>query len=175
MLGTAEIRPAARTDLDQVVSILTEAATWARDAGVVGLWSVPYPAEWVAPAIERGEVHLVLVDGTPLGTISFQWEDVPIWGVRPPDAGYVHRIATRRDPRASGLGRWMIDWAGARVAEARRNWLRLDTRSTHAGLRRYYLRQGFRIVGMSETRGLEVVLLERPAAGTPAPSGRPGS
>ena len=160
--------PATPPDLEIVRSILTEAASWAAAQGVVGLWKVPYPAEWVAPSLERNEVFLAYLRTRPVGTLTLAWADPKIWGDRPDDAGYVHRLATRRDPSLSGLGVALLDWADARIASAGRRFLRLDTLSSQVGLRSYYLRLGFRIVGQSENLGSELVLLERPVKSSDA-------
>jgi protein-tyrosine phosphatase len=156
-----EFRRAERDDLGLVVDILTEAATWARDRGIQGLWWVPFPPERIAPALERGDVYLVLDGPAAIGTITLQWSDVDFWGERPPDAGYIHRLAIRRSVAGHGVGPAMLRWADQRAREAGRRYLRLDCRSTHAALRRYYLNAGFAIIGAAVVHDVEVVLLER--------------
>jgi ribosomal protein S18 acetylase RimI-like enzyme len=153
--------PATLQDLPMVLSILTEAAAWAQQRGALGLWQVPYPEAWVRPSVARGEVYLASRRGEPVGTLTFRWDDPQFWGERPPDAGYVHRLAIRRSAAGDGVGEALLEWAERRVADARRPYLRLDCRSTHAGLRRYYRSAGFEIVGVAMVGEMEVVLWQR--------------
>lgn len=149
--------------LATVLSILTESAEWARAKGVEGLWQVPYPAEWVSPSLERGEVYLVYVGSQPIATVTFRWSDPAFWGEVAADAGYLHRLAVRRAFAGRQVGHRIVEWAANKVRAEGRSFLRLDCRSNHAGLRRYYLSLGFRPVRDTVVPGgIEVVLLERP-------------
>jgi GNAT superfamily N-acetyltransferase len=156
--------PAGDGDLAVVVDLLTEAAQWSRDRGIEALWRVPYPIEWVLPSLDRHEVFLARWNGSPVGTLTYRWDDSPFWGERPPDAGYVHKLAVRRSMKGLGLGARMLDWAGDRASRAGRPWLRLDCLTRHVALRSYYESLGFRTAGEAEVGGDHVTLLERPAA-----------
>jgi GNAT superfamily N-acetyltransferase len=163
--GPGDIRfvRASPDDLPTVLSILTEAAEWAKARGVEGLWRVPFPPEWVLPSLTRGEVYLIYQETEAVATFTFRWIDPSFWGETAPDAGYLHRLAVRRSAAGQGLGRQIIEWALARVRAEGRDFLRLDCHSSHAGLRRYYISLGFRPVRSTVVGdGFEVVLLERP-------------
>ena len=160
-LSDLDIHCAAADELPEVLSILTEAARWARDAGVLGHWEVPYPEQWVRPSLERGEVYLVRLRDADVGTLTFRWTDPLIWGEQPADSGYVHRLAIRRSAAGLGVGAAMLQWCDDQLRKEGRRYLRLDCRSTHAGLRRYYLRAGFEILRNATVNGMEVVLFQR--------------
>ncbi len=162
---------ASPDDLPTVVSILTEAAEWAKARGVEDLWQIPFPPEWVLPSLTRGEVHLIYRENAAVATFTFRWSDPSFWGQVAPDAGYLHRLAVRRSAAGQGLGRKIIEWALVRVRAEGRAFLRLDCHSSHAGLRRYYISLGFRPVRSTVVaNGFEVVLLERPVPRRSGPS-----
>jgi GNAT superfamily N-acetyltransferase len=161
--GRLEIRLATEAELSEVLGLLTEAAQWSRDHGVEGLWRVPYPPEWVRPSLGRSEVYLAVWNGVAAGTLTFRWDDRPTWGERPPDAGYVHKLAVRRTLKGLGLGARMLDWSGTRAALRGRAWLRLDCLASHRTLRSHYESLGFRPAGEATVEGNAVTLLQRPA------------
>ena len=136
-----KVEPARPAELDAVVDVLSEAAAWLRSRGIEQ-WPSPYPADWVAPSIERGETYLVRQNGAVAGTITLRWEDPAFWGEEPPVAGYAHGIAVRRE--FAGLGPELLACADEQVREAGRGLLRLDCRTDNAELRGYYERHGFR-------------------------------
>jgi len=163
-MGEVEVRVtrAELAERGEVLRLLTEAARWARDRGVVGMWEVPYPERWVNPSLERGEVFLARVGPEVVGTLTLRWEDPKVWGDQPPDSGYVHRLAVARRWAGRRVGASLLDWAEGEAARRGRSRLRLDCRTTHAGLRRYYRSLGFAPVGLATVDGVETLLWERP-------------
>ena len=138
--------------------------------------AVPFPLDSVRSQIELGEVYLAVGDdAAPLATVTLQWADPRFWGDRPPDAGYVHRLATRRSRAHEGWGARLLEWAEDRVAERGRGFVRLDCLAANAGLRRYYAGLGFRPAGTLTIREFEYALLERAVRarrdGASSPSG----
>jgi GNAT superfamily N-acetyltransferase len=135
------LEPALPTEVGEVLAVLDEAAAWLRRTGVVDQWPARFRTGMVEPAIERGETWLARRDGVVAGTITLDWDD-PLWRDRDGVAGYVHRIAVRRN--ASGLGALLLDWA----VQTSRAWgcefLRLDCAVTSRRLRSYYEARGFR-------------------------------
>jgi GNAT superfamily N-acetyltransferase len=165
-----EVRPARLDEESLVGDLLTAAAQWTVEQGFPNPWPVPYPLARIRPRIEQGEVYLAVVAGEPpVATVTLQWEDPPLWGERPPDAGYVHRLAVRRRHAGEGWGRRLIDWAEERVAERGRPLLRLDCVAANSGLVRYYSGLGFRRVGDVRFRDLDLARFERPVRARPAP------
>jgi GNAT superfamily N-acetyltransferase len=136
------IERATAAELKEVVAILSDAARRIQAKGI-DQWPDPYPSERVLPSIERGETYLARVGGRPVATLALQWDDPIFWGEREPDAGYVHRMAVRRDAAGRGYGAQLLEWAEERVAEAGREFLRLDCMQENLALRRYYEEHGF--------------------------------
>ncbi len=140
-------RPARPGDLRQVVDILSEAAAGAKARGVERWWPIPFPEPWVRSGIERGEVVVAESQLRIVGTLTLTRQDLLMWGEQPTIAGYVHRVAVRRELAHQGLGRRMLEWAASEVQGWGRSKLRLDCLATNESLVRYYLNQGFREVG----------------------------
>lgn len=143
--GGAQVRRARPQDAGAVRALLSEAAIWQASRGRMS-WQVPFPLAVVRRSIQEGETFTLFRDGALDGTLALSWEDPLFWGDRPPDAGYVHRLAVRRAAAGQGLGASLLAWASARVAARGRRWLRLDCAATNRELRRYYRALGFELV-----------------------------
>jgi RimJ/RimL family protein N-acetyltransferase len=144
---TLTFRPAQPGDLRHVVDILSEAGAWAKARGVERWWPVPFPEAWVRPGVERGEVVVAESRSQLVGTLTLTREDRLMWGEQPPIAGYVHRVAIRREFARQGLGGSLLAWAASEVQRWGRSRLRLDCLSTNESLVKYYRNQGFSEVG----------------------------
>ncbi len=141
MRNNAEIRfRVARPDqAADVLSVLDEAAAWLQTRGIAQ-WPARFEPAWVEDAIRRGETWLVEADGLVEATVTLDWSD-PVWADTEGSAGYVHRMAVRR--QGAGLGRVILDWA-AEVARHRGcGALRLDCVTSNGRLRAYYEAAGF--------------------------------
>ena len=165
----AQVDAADEAALAAFVSVHEEAAAWLWERGI-RQW---LPGEFTAQALRRildgGEVYLARRDGAAAGGFTLQWEDAAAWGAQPPDAGYLHALCVRRADAGRGLGAALLDYAGQRVAEAGREWLRLDCWAGNDVLRAYYERHGFSPCGVTtEDDGFEVALFKR-AVGTARP------
>jgi len=161
------IRGARRQDVETVAGLIDEATVWVRELGHEQ-WTLPFPRDELAAAIERGEVYLGEVNGEPVGTVTILSDDPVYWGERPPDALYVHKLAVRRDHAGRGIGAAIVEWADARAAAAGRDFLRLDCLRDDPAIRAYYERLGFEHRGDldDEARGLVLSLYERPVRAT---------
>jgi ribosomal protein S18 acetylase RimI-like enzyme len=173
------VRVASRTDVPQVVALLTEAATWARDRGVARWWPIPFPEAWVETGVQQGGTWVLELGGALVGTFELRSEDPRMWGPQPPVAGYVHRLAVKRSFAGRGFGRYLLDRAESEVRGWGRSKLRLDCLATNDGLVAYYRAQGFREVGRvsgvfpGEDRAsvlFERAVGPRPGAEPPGPS-----
>jgi ribosomal protein S18 acetylase RimI-like enzyme len=153
-----KVERATPEELEEVVAVLSEAAAWLRSRGIEQ-WPHPFPAEWVAPSIDRGETYLARLDGAVAGTITVRWEDPAFWGEQPPVAGYVHGIAVRRE--FAGLGLELLEWADEQVRAEGRDLLRLDCRTDNERLRRYYEERGFEHRGDATVANFRTSLYER--------------
>ena len=129
-----------------MLDVLAGAAEWLRARGV-DQWPERFDADWVMPAIERGETWLAVrePEGEVVGTLVVQWEDPMFWAGYPEDAGYLHRLAVRR--HGDGLGLRLQQWAEEHVAAAGKPFLRLDCVAWNEALRTYYERAGYGYVG----------------------------
>jgi GNAT superfamily N-acetyltransferase len=156
-------RAATANDVPTASQILTEASDWEESQGFPAPWPRPFPADLLLAASSRHELFLVEdSSGAPVGTITLQWADIPFWGERPPDAGYVHRFAIRRSYGGQGIGRRMIEWAGERTRGRGRYKLRLDCLTASQPLHRYYQSLGFHPVGEITQGGFPCTLFEKP-------------
>lgn len=145
-----EIVQASPADLDQVLSILVQAAEWLKLRGIRQwghyLDGATEEKQELVEAIERGEVYLVRQGGRPAGTVTLQaapseW-DRQIWGdVADDDALYVHRFAVSRDFAGQGLGNQMLDFAEERGRSLGKRYLRLDCVGHNRRLTEYYQRR----------------------------------
>ena len=135
----AEFQAAAPAQLDDVLSVLNEAAAWLHARGV-SQWPERFEPSWVEGAIGRGETWLVSVDGTLSGTVTLDWSD-PIWSDAGGAAAYLHRMAVRRE--AAGLGAAILAWAAGAARRHGQTALRLDCVASNDRLRAYYEAAGF--------------------------------
>ena len=135
-----EIRRAALANLGLVASILEEAAAWQRARGI-RQWPARVAVEDLACQLETCDWYLAWDGPEAVGTLTLQRSDPAVWGDRPPDALYLHRLAVRRSH--AGRGRELLAFAERTAAEAGRRYLRLDCMAANAGLRAYYERAGY--------------------------------
>jgi GNAT superfamily N-acetyltransferase len=137
--GTAEFQVAAPGQLDDVLTVLDEAAAWLRSREVVQ-WPSRFEPSWVQGAVHHGEVWLVRVRGTISATVTLDQAD-RVWDGVPGSALYVHRMAVRR--QAAGLGAVILARAAALARERDLGALRLDCVASNGRLRAYYEAAGF--------------------------------
>jgi GNAT superfamily N-acetyltransferase len=136
-----EIVLAVPDDIDEVLEILDEVARWLSSRGINQWPTDGFPRELIAGDIARGEVYIARRDRRAIGTFTLQWSDELFWPGAIEAAGYIHRIAVRRDAR--GLGIELIELAERATAATGRKILRLDCFSGNDALCGYYERAGF--------------------------------
>jgi GNAT superfamily N-acetyltransferase len=138
------VTPARVEDLDTVLEILDEAAAWIIDRKLPFVWK---PGEFSRQAfvdqIPRGEVLIGRIEGRPAGTFILQWSDPFWWGERPPNAGYIHKLAVRTAYKGRGVGTEMLRWAEAKARSEGKKFLRLNCIAEDKGIRDYYEKAGF--------------------------------
>ena len=103
-IGSAEIVLAVPQDIDDVLAVLKEAARWLASRGINQWPTDGFPRDLVAADIARGEVYIARRDRRAVGTFTLQWNDELFWPGAIEAAGYIHRIAVRRDARGLGIG-----------------------------------------------------------------------
>ncbi|KPC58726.1 GNAT family N-acetyltransferase [Streptomyces chattanoogensis] len=137
-------------DVPALVALYDGAARWMLENGIEQ-WKPGQKdeAHFRRRIVERetGEVWLAETAGRVVGGFELWWEDVPAWGEQPPVAGYVHRLMVDRAHAPAGTGRAMLAQAERRIAEAGREWSRLDCMTGNPRLRPYYEGAGYTVVG----------------------------
>ncbi|MEV0968970.1 hypothetical protein [Microtetraspora glauca] len=151
------LRLARRDDVDDLIFLRDEAATWLRKKG-----SDQWAATWRGDADHRRRLlvgvdlratWLVTLGNHPVATVTVYDEDHPgIW-LRAPHghepAFYLHRlIVSRQSDDCRGLGGRVLDWAAACAELAGAGWLRVDVWTTNTGLHDYYKGKGFAPAGL---------------------------
>lgn len=134
------------------VEILEEVTHWLalQDLAV---WKIGQLDGVLNLAAERDELYLVKIAGSIAGTFILQWEDRYFWGETPDDAGYIHKLAVRREYSGKKVGRYILNWAENRIVAEGRTFLRLDCQAKNLEINRYYVEAGFTYRG---TTGDEV-------------------
>jgi len=150
-IGPVEIRLATDADLDDVLEVLNEAARWLASRGINQWRADGFPRDLVAGDIACSEAYVARLDSRAVGTFTLQWSDDAFWPGAAGEAGYVHRIAVRRDAR--GLGPDLLKAAERATVAAGRKLLRLDCYAGNDVLCRYYERAGFVRRADIEVRG----------------------
>ena len=161
LVDEVRIIRAQATDLDNLLSILEEAAQWLVSRGIDQWQPGSFSRQRIADRIEREEMYLAELGELPVGTLALQWSDEETWGEVPKDAGYVHGLAIRRSLASRGLGRELLRWAENQAASSGKKYLRLDCMTENRALNEYYKRAGFVYRGRARVRGLEVSLYEK--------------
>jgi protein-tyrosine phosphatase len=139
-----KVVPAKLEDIDTVLGILDEAATWIIEQKIPSVWKPgEFSRETFLDQISRGEVHIGLVDEKPAGTMTLQWADLVFWGEQLPDSGYVHKLAVRPAYAGQKIGLEMLKWAEVAAREVGKRFLRLNCLAADRKIRDYYERVGF--------------------------------
>jgi GNAT superfamily N-acetyltransferase len=130
-------------EVDEVCSVLLEAASWLEGRGMP-LWrSSELEASRVRPDVEGGSFVLARWDGDSAGTFKFQLTDPQFWPEVGDDSAFVHRLAVRRKFAGRGVSTAMLAWAADRALSLGRTYLRLDCDARRPPLRDFYERHGF--------------------------------
>lgn len=137
--GAIEFLRASPSQLDDVLTILDEAARWLQARGVVQ-WPSRFEPSWVEGAIGRGETWLARVGATACATVTLDGAD-SVWDGLAGRALYVHRMAVRR--QSAGVGAAVLAWAAGVARERGLEALRLDCVASNDRLRAYYEAAGF--------------------------------
>jgi GNAT superfamily N-acetyltransferase len=137
-----QIRLADLRDIQDVSDILTEAASWLQDRGIV-MWSAEeLTPESISAAVTEGLFYVAVAGPELAGTVKFQWEDKLFWPDVPAgESAFVHRLAVRRAFAGGEVSGALLRWAAER---AQGRFLRLDCEASRPRLKAVYERFGFR-------------------------------
>jgi ribosomal protein S18 acetylase RimI-like enzyme len=151
-----QIRVAISGELQDVLGVLDDAASWLQSIGVTEQWPPSFSADpaWVT-RFERwtadGNVYIARDDdGSAVGCFRLMLSDDHIWQAQPAKALYLHSLAVTRLSAGQGIARHLLDSA---LEIARANGvdeLRLDCWAGNERLRRYYIDAGFEFRGETE-------------------------
>jgi len=139
------IRPATPDDLEEVSTVLREAARWLEETDK-RMWrdNELLPAN-IAADVTAGLFFIAACDGKTAGVVKFQLEDPLFWpDVPQKESAFVHRLAVRRQFAGAGVSSALLNWAVARAKSLGKHYLRLDCEASRPRLRAVYERFGFR-------------------------------
>ena len=144
MGANLKISLAKQSEIDIVLGILDEAAAWLSENKIPTVWAPGgFSRQLFLDQIANGDVYIGSIDDQPVGTFILQWKDLQFWGEQPPDAGYVHKLATRPAYAGRGIGVEMLKWAEKTARAAGKRFLRLNCLAEDRKIRDYYERAGF--------------------------------
>ncbi|WP_431967085.1 N-acetyltransferase family protein [Actinacidiphila sp. bgisy160] len=146
-MNDLSFRLALPDDAALLVRLRDDAARWMQEHGIDQWRPGEMDEEHFRTRMAEGEVWLSEHGGRVVGAWELWWADEHAWGVRPPDAGYVHRLMVDRTTAPRGAGRAMLDRAERRIAERGRPYARLDCVARNPRLRAYYEGVGYTVVG----------------------------
>lgn len=146
---TEFLRPARAEDVPALMALRTEAESWLGSKGT-DQWSDPETgakamAKWRA-SIDEGRAWVVEGGtGAILATVSRGPVDRDFWRDvdHPESALYLYKLIVSRSAAGRRLGERIVDWTSRLAAMEGRDWVRIDTWRTNAGLHSYYERLGF--------------------------------
>jgi ribosomal protein S18 acetylase RimI-like enzyme len=144
------IRRATAADFDAVLAVVHDATRRVQEKGFPQ-WKLYLTDAGVGQVrdavsgVNGTEVYLAERDGKPVGTFRIQWSDGDCWADVGHDgrAGYIHMLAIHRVAKGEALGERMLAWAERRVAQAGREFARLDCWCRSPFLPTYYPRLGY--------------------------------
>jgi GNAT superfamily N-acetyltransferase len=162
---TPEIRRADAGDAPAIVGLMDEAAGWLTDTATTSWRPGQVSRESVVAWLATGRVYVAVEDDTVVGTVRLAWSDEPVWGARPPEAGYLHSLVVARSAAGRGLGRRLLAHAEAVVRTSGRPLVRLDHVTGNPRLERWYTEAGYAVVGRRDDIGGDSVLLREKRIG----------
>ncbi len=129
---------------DEFLSILGEVGQWLTDSGHEMWQPDTLTAENLFDNYTRNNCYVMSVDGTPAATFVLQWKD-PLYYADVPDqtAGFIHKVAIRRQFAGQGLFAHVLDFCRERCRERGIHEIQLETDATRPALMQFYERNGF--------------------------------
>ena len=140
------LRRASVDEFEVVLGLLCERIDWLRAQGSDQWSSWQKWRTKMAPAVEAGDVWLLLDDGEPVATITLEFHgDTDFW--TPAEcaepAVYLSKLATRLDRAGAELGSLLLRWATDHAYRRGARYLRLDAWKTNPKLHDYYRTRGW--------------------------------
>lgn len=141
-----DIRLATPDDLALVSDIYSSACLWLHNVkGITDLWSREVSAEEMQELVGSNQLYLAFVSNEAAGAFKLTEQD-RLWEAQD-GAIYVHAFAVHRKFEGMGIGKKMLDWAGDLARKKGKQYLRLDCMDQDPGLKQYYAKAGFELLG----------------------------
>lgn len=154
-----QIRPAEMGDMDSIIGLIDEAASWLGREKNTDQWRRPWPDREardrrIRRGIKSGRTWIVEdrsgpggPRGTLVGTVSCGLGgNKKLWNRRERDesAVYISRLIISRKYAHRGIGASLINWAGLRGLQGwKAQWIRVDVWTSNLELQAYYKAQSF--------------------------------
>jgi GNAT superfamily N-acetyltransferase len=133
--------------------------------------SVDQTPETTRQRIKRGDCFVAVANRKVVGTITLQAPDpsAPIRCYRAADVASIHQFAVDPDYQGGGIGHALLQVAAIWARTRRYAELALDTPAPLGPLRDYYVRQGFRLIGLVQLMGrtYESAVMAKPLVSLP--------
>jgi len=138
------IRQAGPPDTAKVAEILSEAARWLEQRGML-MWRDDELVESrLADDVAAGLLFIAECDREAAGVVKFQLEDREFWPDVPQgESAFVHRLAVKRSFAGGEVSSSLLNWALERARALGKKYLRLDCEASRPKLRALYERFGF--------------------------------
>jgi len=91
------VRKAVLADTEPIANILTTAVQFKLGHNDMSWGEGAYSEREVRGLIKTNATYVVEANGGIIGTFGLHWDDERIWGDQPANAGYIHRLAIRKD------------------------------------------------------------------------------
>jgi len=137
------IRQATLEDLGTIQAILAHAVNHKLLRGDVSWGFTSYEGEDIEKSIQDNSAYVAQIDNAVVGTFILTWKDEGTWGVQPPTAAYVQRLAVSSNHHRQNIGAEILDAISKAVGGHNRSLLRLTCSSANTKLCSYYQGLGF--------------------------------
>lgn len=129
-------------EIEEAISIISEAAKWLIDTGKP-MWKLEdIKAEKLGNAPE--EFLILKVNGIGVAAMTLSFYDPFFWpNIEKGKSGFIHKLSIRRDFAGKGYAEKLIEYAGKLCLKKGVHYLRLDCDPNRHGLCNFYQKVGF--------------------------------
>ncbi|MBI9014817.1 MAG: GNAT family N-acetyltransferase [Clostridiales bacterium] len=144
-----EIRPADIHDLDNILTILDNAALWLHEIGITNQWT---PGEafvddgYFKNSILQNYFFVALNKNEIVGAFLIRWSDEDLWGFNDDNAGYIHHLVIDRNCSVKSLGSKLLSFAEDKIRDNGKRYIRLDCIENNQKLNQYYLERNYKFI-----------------------------
>lgn len=154
---SCRVRQANGKDANQVIEMLTNAASWLKENGI-NQWSYLHSGKEnhaIEAAISKGTTYVVEdKDGKLLASFNLSSEqndwDLVLWGGSNEQAVYLHRLVVARNDHNKQIGKKLLTWMIENMTDGM---LRLDCVGHNKVLNQLYQDAGFTFIGSHDMGG----------------------